>query len=122
MTPRKVKPHATAKPKKPSGKPTGRKLVPQPHGGALLPGAGGGPQPGSGRPPDEWKATMRRLRDRWLVAAEAEKVLENPTHPAWLQAAKFIHEAVEGKAPQPVDVTSQGKALGGVVLLPPMSK
>ena len=121
MTPRKVKPHATAKPPK-SGKKS-REPIPQPHGGALIPGAGKGPPKGSGgRPPDESKATMRRLRDRWLVAAEAEKVLENPAHPAWLQAAKFIHEAVEGKAPQPVDVTSQGKALGGVVLLPPMSK
>jgi hypothetical protein len=117
VTPRKVKPHATAKPKKPRKQ--RRDLVPQPHGGALRPGGDG---VSGGRPPDEWKATMRRLRDRWLVAAEAEKVLENPAHPAWLQAAKFIHEAVEGKAPQPVDVTSQGKALGGVVLLPPMSK
>lgn len=43
-----------AKPKKPSVEPSGageqRKGVPQPHGGMLVPGAGGGPQPGSGRP------------------------------------------------------------------------
>ena len=114
MTPRK--------PKRPAK--TARKtatVIPAHGKGALLAGGQIGNK-GGGRPPDEWKATMRRLRDRWLVAAEAEKVLENPSHPAWLQAAKFLHEAVEGKAPQPVDVTSQGKALGGVVLLPPMSK
>lgn len=41
---------------KPSGKASERQLVPQPHGGALLPGAGGGPQPGGGRPRSEVKA------------------------------------------------------------------
>ena len=38
-----------------------RQMVPQPHGGALLPGAGGGPQPGSGRPRDEVRAKFRDL-------------------------------------------------------------
>lgn len=33
-----------------SGKKRRRDPVPQPHGGALIPGAGGGPQPGAGRP------------------------------------------------------------------------
>jgi hypothetical protein len=44
---------------KPSGKPSGRTPVPQPHGGALVPGAGGGPQPGSGRPPSAIRRTLR---------------------------------------------------------------
>ena len=43
--------------RKPSGKPSA--LVPQPHGGALLPGAGGGPQPGSGRPPKALREAFR---------------------------------------------------------------
>lgn len=38
--------------------------MPQKHGGALIPGAGGGPQPGSGRPPSV-------LRDRLRGALEA---------------------------------------------------
>ena len=38
---------------------TERRKVPQPHGGYLVPGAGGGPQPGSGRPPDAIRAEMR---------------------------------------------------------------
>jgi len=50
---------------KPSAKSSGgkkaREMVPQPHGGALLPGAGGGPQPGSGRPRDEVRAKFREL-------------------------------------------------------------
>lgn len=33
--------------------------MPQPHGGALQPGAGGGPQPGSGRPPSVVRAASR---------------------------------------------------------------
>ncbi len=36
-----------------NGKSSGKPLVPQPHGGALLPGAGGGPQLGAGRPRSE---------------------------------------------------------------------
>ena len=44
--------------KKPSAKPS-LKLVPQKHGGALLPGAGGGPQPGSGRPPSAIREAAR---------------------------------------------------------------
>ncbi len=35
---------------KPSGDKPKREGIPQPHGGVLIPGAGGGPQPGSGRP------------------------------------------------------------------------
>ncbi len=34
-------------------------LVPQKHGGALLPGAGGGPQPGAGRPPSKIREAAR---------------------------------------------------------------
>ena len=48
---------------KPSEKASGRKLIPQPHGGALLPGAGGGPQPGGGRPPSAIRKTLRKSAD-----------------------------------------------------------
>ena len=75
---------------------------------------GRGPKKGAenaGRPPDWWKAKMRELRDRALIAAEAEKVLEDPDHPAWLSATKFMHEAVEGKPATAIDLTSKGKEL-----------
>lgn len=53
--------------KKPSAQPSGRKDkgkkprragVVQPHGGMLIPGAGGGPQPGSGRPRSAIRARL----------------------------------------------------------------
>lgn len=53
---------AAKKGRKSSDKPTERVRrdpVPQPHGGALVPGAGGGPQPGSGRPKSVVKAALR---------------------------------------------------------------
>lgn len=43
---------------KPSAEPSAA-LVPQKHGGALQPGAGGGPQPGSGRPPSKIREAAR---------------------------------------------------------------
>ncbi len=49
--------------KKPSGKPSAQ-LVPQDHGGALLPGAGGGPQPGSGRHPSKLRGSLRAILER----------------------------------------------------------
>lgn len=48
---------AAKKGAKPSAKSSPRR-VPQPHGGFLVPGAGGGPQPGSGRPRDAVRAVM----------------------------------------------------------------
>lgn len=54
---------------------------------------------------------MRELRDKWLIAAESDKVLETSTHPCWMSAAKFVHEASEGKPAQAIDVTSQGERI-----------
>ena len=54
---------------------------------------------------------MRELRDRALVAAEANGIIDDPTHPAWMQATKFFHEATEGRPAANVDVTSNGKEL-----------
>lgn len=45
---------------KSSGQSSGE-LIPQPHGGALKPGAGGGKQPGAGRPPSWFRQEARRL-------------------------------------------------------------
>ena len=57
--------------KKPSAKPSG--LIPQPHGGALLPGAGGGPQPGPGRPPsvlrEAFRADLEEMREKVTAIA-----------------------------------------------------
>lgn len=64
----------------PSGKKTERQLVPQPHGGALLPGAGGGPQPGSGRPPSELRERLKgSLAERVKII---EEIADEITHSA----------------------------------------
>lgn len=56
---------------------TRREPVPQPHGGALIPGAGGGPQPGAGRPPKKFAAFMRSLRDDPNVQDAIEKAAKD---------------------------------------------
>jgi hypothetical protein len=58
------------KPDKTSGKTSGRAMVPQPHGGALLPGAGGGPQPGAGRPPSAIRNRLRGALDQRVPVLE----------------------------------------------------
>ena len=41
-------------------------MVPQPHGGALLPGAGAGKQPGAGRPSNELRNSLRGILEDGL--------------------------------------------------------
>ena len=67
--------------------------------------------PNAGRPPNAWKARMEALRDRWLAAAEAAEVVDDPDHPLFAPLGKFLHEAVAGKPAAAVDVTSNGKEL-----------
>ena len=64
----------------PSGNKSERQLVPQPHGGALLPGAGGGPQPGSGRPPSELRERLKgSLAERVKIIEEiADEITHSP--------------------------------------------
>lgn len=54
-----------------------RAPVTQPHGGALVPGAGGGPQPGAGRKPSDLRARLREAAgDRIDVI---EQIADSPT-------------------------------------------
>ena len=88
-------------------------MVPQPHGGALLPGAGGGPQPGSGRPPNAFRKALRDLVDREKVHKHLLAVLEaGPNHPQFLDVLKYTTEHGYGKAGQSLEVTG---AEGGPV-------
>ncbi len=80
--------------------------------GRVAPGRG--PKKGAanaGRPPDWWREKMAELRDRWLVAAEAEGIVDNPNHPEWFRVGKTFHEAVAGKPHQSADVTSNGESI-----------
>lgn len=72
-----------------SEKPSGRKLVPQPHGGALVPGAGGGPQPGSGRPPAQFRELARQV-------IHNRNLLERLGDIADASIGEIKHEKVDG--------------------------
>lgn len=52
---------------------------------------------------------MRELRDRWLVAAEAHGVVDDPDHPEWFKVGKTFHEAVDGKPTSPIEVSVDGE-------------
>ena len=48
---------------------------------------------------------MRELRDRWLVAAEANNIVDDPDHPEWFRIGKTFHEAVDGRPTTPIEVS-----------------
>lgn len=71
--------------------------APNPTGKGLVPGAGGGPQPGAGRPPAAWKEACKALASKQEVFDKAAQILDNPEHPAFLGAWKFLAEQGYGK-------------------------
>lgn len=62
--------------RKSAAKSAGVALVPQPHGGALLPGGVPGNRGGTGRPQNELRAAMRASLEARLYIAE--KILDDP--------------------------------------------
>lgn len=103
-----------------------RQLVPQPHGGALLPGAGRGCKPGApnaGRPPDEWRKALRGLASRDEVIAHIETVLvAGPDHPQWFRALEYATDHGFGKAGNTLTVTPpEPQERGAVFILPAMN-
>ncbi len=78
--------------------------IPQAHGGALYTGGVPGHKGGAGRPKDAWKAKMRTLADRFAQQLEAKRILEDPDHPQWLAAGKFVAEQAYGKATEKLEV------------------
>lgn len=86
----------TAKKSAPRGRPFAKGSDPR---------QGRGPRkgaPNAGRPPIAYKGRMAALADRGALAAELEGVLDNPAHPHWLQAWKFVTEQAHGRAVQPI--------------------
>lgn len=82
------------KPKaKSSGKSTGRALIPQPHGGALQPGAGGGTQPGAGRPPSVIRERLRGTFSERIAIIE-EIADGKPVQHAQLPLAAIIPHVI----------------------------
>lgn len=60
----------------------------------------GGTNPGAGRPRDEWKSLCAGLASSAERLDTAKKVLDNPEHPAWLGAWKFVAEQAYGRPDQ----------------------
>ncbi len=88
------------------GRKVGVKKLPD---GRVAPGRGPAVgSPNAGRPPDAWKALCRELASRDAVLEAARRVLENPEHPAWLGAWKWLGEQGYGKATQQIEMSGDG--------------
>src|SRR5687768_18590368 len=64
------------------------------------PRRGRGPERGSsnaGRPPTRWREQMEALADRWLQAAVASRIVDDPTHPLWMAVGRFVVEHAHGR-------------------------
>lgn len=72
----------------------------------------------SGRTPDEFKAMCQDLVSSDAVRDAVVAALKNPQHPAFLGSLKWATEHGYGAPAKSVDVTSGGKPISGVVLIP----
>jgi hypothetical protein len=98
MTVRKKAKKSVKKSGNPSAKPSG---VKQPHGGMLVPGAGGGPQPGSGRPPSAVKALAAAKLPRHVDTLDS--IAQGMTYITLRERCpKCGHEAVSSDTALPV--------------------
>lgn len=67
----------------------------------------GGRNPGSGRPPDEWKAAMRYLASRGATLKKAKQILESAEDgQLWASVWKFAGEQGYGRAHQTISKAS----------------
>jgi len=74
--------------------------------------------PGSGRPPDEFRAAMRELASRDEALAKVREVLNTPDHPHWLGAYRFAAEHGYGKPAQTIQGPDGGPVQVQVVNSP----
>ncbi len=109
--------------------------VPQPHGGALIPGKGRGPAPGApnaGRPPDAFRAKMRLLlaedgidTAREMLRGEPDKQGRVPDHDLRLRLLSKLTEigfnermrTAKLEAEAAAAATTGSKAQAGVQLI-----
>ncbi len=103
---------------------TASKTAPPPkHGGARLPlgnhpGNTGGKKGRSGRPPDAFKAFLAKLRANPKALAAVQRAALDETGRNFATAWKLASEYDETRPTGKLDVTSGGKPLQGVVILP----
>lgn len=113
--------HDMARAKSTGESPAVGELVPQPHGGALR--HGGTNKGGTGRPPDQFRKWCREVLGGKPTVAAVQKIADNPDHPAFLGAMKWLssygygqpteHHEVTGKDGSPIQfVVVGGKKVG----------
>jgi hypothetical protein len=84
-------------------------LAPQPHGGALKLGNPG--NRGGGRPPDEWRRSLKALTDRPAVLRFLRRCLNGKEGPqAALKAYQYLTEQQYGKAMQTTKIEGDERA------------
>lgn len=79
------------------------KPVPQPHGGALVPGAGRGPAkgaPNAGRPPNWLKEFCDDLLADKKAKAQVSAIIKDKNHPAYATMWKALADRAAGKPVQ----------------------
>lgn len=82
-----------------------KRLVPQPHGGAIYQGAPANVVPGSGRPKDEWKKALQAMASADDTLKHVRKVIEaGAEHPHFFKALDYITEHGYGKATQGISL------------------
>ena len=92
-------------------------LVPQPHGGALLPGGMLGTAGGLGRPPDEFKRRMSACVSREQTLKALEEILADRDHPHFMRALEFA--AARGYGAVKQEVSLEG---GATILIAPIPR
>lgn len=88
---------------------TRRAPVPQPHGGALVPGAGGGTQPGAGRPPQWLKDRADNLLADPECWSQVEAILRNKDHSMFGVMWGKLADRAAGKPKESVDLNLSGE-------------
>lgn len=80
-----------------------RPLIPQPHGGAIIPGAGSGCKPGhGGRPKSEFKKLCQELASGEKTQENVRAILEDRDHPQFMAALRWASENGYGRPEQPI--------------------
>jgi hypothetical protein len=96
----------------------GELVVPKHGKGLIRRGSQPGNTPGTGRPPDAFKALCRELASRAETIEAVSGILQNPDHPAYLGALKWATENGYGKPHQ--TVSSENLHRHAVIVLPPL--
>lgn len=98
-------PVGTAAAKKPAKKSARKSVTGKPFVEGADPRRGKGPAPGSpnaGRPKDEFKALCRDLASGDKTIDSVRAILDNPAHPQFVAALRYVTEHGYGKPEQPI--------------------